>query len=523
MKPMLIEHVPILALSLAGLIAAAVTSASDAAERPNFIVILADDLGYGDLGCYGSKVIKTPRLDRMAAEGMRFTDFYVASPFCSPSRAALLTGRLPARCGVPYVLFPSEHTGLPPEEVTIAEMLKSVGYATACVGKWHLGWRRELRPQNQGFDEFFGVRHSNDADQWTPGRAFHQLSDFEPFSLRDGDLVAEAPVDQSLLTEKYTQRALDFIRRNRDRRFFLYLPHTMPHIPQYASPAFAGKSKDGVYGDCIEELDASVGRILDLLDELGIANNTFVLFTSDNGAAIKNRGSRTPKNATAERFPGHAFGGSNGVLRMGKGSTWEGGVRVPCIVRQPGTIAAGRVEATPCSTVDLLPTLARLAGVDPVPDVTLDGLDISQLLTSPDGAKPSTRLLTHYFGVQLQAVRQGDWKCILSIAGPPKIRVESLWFVHQPQLFERQHRLWPTASVFHLPTDPGEANDVAAAHPEIVASLSQQALAFDSAFQPHIRPVLRLPGPQPPAPGQVRTESDRIDQWQQLIMESTSP
>lgn len=493
-----------------------------AAERPNFIVILADDLGYGDLGCYGSKVIATPRLDRMAAEGLQFTDFYVASPFCSPSRAALLTGRIPARCGVPYVLFPSEHTGLPPEEITIAEMLNSVGYATACIGKWHLGWRRELRPQNQGFDEFFGVRHSNDADEWTLGRAFHQLSDFEPFSLRDGDLVVDVPVDQSQLTEKYTQRAIDFIRRNHDRPFFLYLTHTMPHIPQYASPAFAGKSKDGVYGDCIEELDASTGRVLDLLDELGIADNTLVLFTSDNGAAIKNRASGTPKNATANRFPGHAFGGSNGDLRMGKGSTWEGGVRVPCLVRQPGTIAAGRVDATPCSTLDLLPTFATLAGAEPTPNVTLDGMDISELLKSPGKSKPSARMLTHYFGVQLQSVRQGDWKLILPIDAPPTLRIESLWFVHQPQLFDRQHRLWPRATLFHLPTDLGEQNDVAAAHPEIVVSLSRQALEFDHAFQPNIRPVLRLPGPQLPAPGQVRTDADSITEWQTLIMEPTS-
>lgn len=494
-----------------------------AAEQPNFIIILADDLGYGDLGCYGSKLIATPRLDRMAAEGMQFTDFYVASPFCSPSRAALLTGRLPARCGVPYVLFPSEHTGLPPEEITIAEMLKSVGYATACIGKWHLGWRRELRPQNQGFDEFFGVRHSNDADEWTSGRAFHQLSDFEPFSLRDGDLVVEVPVDQSLLTEKYTERALDFIRRNRDRQFFLYLPHTMPHVPQHASPAFAGKSKDNAYGDCIEELDASTGRILDLLDELHIADDTLVVFTSDNGAAVQNRAQRVPRNAAAERFPGHAFGGSNGILRMGKGSTWEGGVRVPCIVRQPGTIAAGRVEAMPCSTLDLLPTFAMLAGVAPTPNVTLDGMNISELLNTPGRTNLSARTLTHYFGLQLQSVRQGDWKHILPIAAPPKVRVESLWFVHQPQLFERQHRLWPTASLFHLPTDPGEQNDVAAAHPEIVASLLRQAVDFDKDFQATLRPVLRLPGPQPPAPGQVRTEADSIDEWQRLIMEPTTP
>ena len=243
----------------------AIRAAENKSVGPNFIVILADDLGYGDVGCFGSRTISTPRLDRMAREGVRCTDFYVAAPYCSPSRAALLTGRLPSRCGVPYVLFPCEHTGLPPSEVTLAELLKPAGYATACVGKWHLGWRRELRPMQQGFDEYFGLLHTNDAEPWTVGEAFHQLSMFEPLSLRDGDQVVESPVDQSMLTQKYTRRALDFIGRNWNRPFFLYFAHTMPHIPQHASPAFAGKSKDGVYGDAIEELDWSTGQILDRL------------------------------------------------------------------------------------------------------------------------------------------------------------------------------------------------------------------------------------------------------------------
>jgi arylsulfatase A-like enzyme len=494
-----------------------------AIERRNIIIMVADDLGYGDLGCYGSKVVATPRLDSMAAEGMRFTDFYVASPFCSPSRAALLTGRIPARCGVPYVLFPSEHTGLPPDEITLAEMLKSVGYATACIGKWHLGWRRELRPQNQGFDESFGVRHSNDADEWTLGRAFHQLTDFEPFALRDGDRIVEAPVDQSLLTEKYTQRAADFIRRNRDKPFFLYLPHTMPHVPQYASPAFSGKSNDGLYGDCIEELDASTGQLLDLLDELGIAENTLVLFTSDNGAAVRNRSATQPKSSTAGRFPGHAHGGSNGALRMGKGTTWEGGVRVPCLVRWTGTIATGQEEKYPCSSLDLFPTLATIVGARVPSGVQLDGIDISPLFQGAEASMPPSRLLPHYFGVQLQSVREGDWKLVLPIAELPKLRSESLWFKHQPELFERQHRLWPSASLFNLQDDPGELTNIASTHPQIVARLLRLALDFDTVFQPEIRPVLQLRGPQPPAPGQVRTEADTISDWQQLIDEPTLP
>ena len=510
---------------VAMLLAAMLAQAGD--RPPNIILSYADDLGYGDLGCYGSKVIATPRLDRMAREGIRFTDFYVASPFCSPSRAALLTGRLPARCGVPYVLFPSEHTGLPPQEITIAEMLREKGYATACVGKWHLGWRRELRPENQGFDLHFGVRHSNDADEWTVGKAFHQLTDYEPFALREGDRVVEQPVDQALLTEKYTRRALDFIREHRKRPFFLYLPHTMPHVPQYASPAFAGKSKDGVYGDCIEELDASTGRILDLLDELGLAENTLVIFTSDNGAAVRQRADAnakaTAKSATAQRFPGHAHGGSNGPLKLGKGTTWEGGVRVPCLVRWPGVIGKGRVESTPISALDLFPTFVALAGAKPPADVQLDGRDISALLKNPDATRNEPRLLAHYFGVQLQAVREGDWKLIMPIAEPPKLRVESLWFAHQQGLFERQHRLWPQATLYNLTADPSEQKDVAAAHPEIVTRLLEKARAFDHALQSQIRPVLRLPGPPPPAPGQIRSPQDDVTAWRQLINETTVP
>ncbi|MEN3942893.1 sulfatase [Prosthecobacter sp. SYSU 5D2] len=505
------------ALSTLCFAACALLPLQAAVERPNIILINADDLGYGDLSCYGSKVISTPRLDRLAQEGVRFTDFYVASPFCSPSRAALLTGRLPARCGVPYVLFPTEHTGLPPEEVTLAEMLKPAGYATALIGKWHLGWRRELRPQQQGFDEVFGLRHSNDSEEWTAGKAFFQLSDFEPLTLRDGDRIVEAPVDQALLTEKYTQRALDFIRRQREKPFFLYLPHTMPHIPQYASPVFEGTSKDGVYGDCIQELDASTGRIVDLLAELGIAEKTLVLFTSDNGASMGKKGVAKGKaKAKAERFPGRSNGGSNEPLKMGKGTTWEGGVRVPFIAWWPKTIPAGRVETAPCSTLDFFPTLAALAGVKPDPAVKLDGMDISALLKGEAKGKAQDRLIPHYFGVQLQAVREGEWKLILPVSKLPEMRVASLWFEHQPGLFERQHRLWPEAALYNLTADPGEQVDVAAKHPEIVARLLKKAQEFDQSFQPHIHPVLRLPGPLPPKPGQVSGSNEDLAEWKSL-------
>lgn len=480
------------------------------AAVPNFVVINADDLGYGDLGCYGSKVIATPRIDQMAREGVRFTDFYVASPFCSPSRAALLTGRQPARAGVPYVLFPSEHTGLPASEVTIAEVLKPAGYATACVGKWHLGWHRELRPQQQGFDEFFGLLHTNDAEEWKIGQPFVQLSMFEPLQLRDGDRVVESHVDQAMLTQHYTGRALDFIRRNRERPFFLYLAHTMPHIPQYASPAFVGKSRDGIYGDAIEELDWSTGQVLDLLRELGLEERTFVILTSDNGANL--RGKKPNSNV---RFPGRSNGGSNGPLRAGKGSTFEGGIRVPCIARWPGKLRTELVEHAVWSAMDLLPTFAKLANAPLPAGVTLDGRDVGPTLFG-DSTNIKPAPLFHYFGVQLQAVRDGPWKLIVPITEFPTTRVPSLWFEHQPGLFERQHRLWPNPSLYNLDEDIGEQNNVASAHPEIVTGLLQKARAFDQPFQKAMPPVLYLPGPRPPTSGQIRTASDSIEAWLKL-------
>jgi len=453
-------------------------------------------------------VIATPRLDRMAEEGIRFTGFYVASPFCSPSRAALLTGRLPARCGVPYVLFPGEHTGLPPEEVTLPELLKSAGYATACVGKWHLGWRRELRPQTQGFDEFFGLLHTNDTEEWTVGRPFHQLSTFEPLQLRDGDRVIESPVDLAMVTQRYTDRALDFIRRQRERPFFLYLAHTMPHIPQHASPAFAGKSQDGVFGDCVEEIDDSTGRILDLLDELDLDGRTLVIFTSDNGAGL-----RAAKAKPDARFPGRSMAGNNGPLRGGKGSTYEGGIRVPCLAWWPGSLPTGREDGTPWSALDFLPTIVGLAGVSTPEGIVLDGRDVTPLL---HGRPMEPHMIHHYFGVQLQAVRKDRWKLFVPITQAPSVRVSSLWFKHQPGVFERQHRLWPKATLYDLVEDPGEKNDLAASHLEIVAELLDEATVFDAAFQSRIPPVQYLPGPKPPAPGQIRTADDPGGPWLEL-------
>ena len=284
------------------------------AEQPNFIVIFADDLGYGDLGVYGSTTIRTPNLDGMAAEGMRFTDFYATAPFCSPSRASLLTGRYPVRAGVPYVLFPTELTGLPPAEITIAEILSDAGYATAAIGKWHLGWPKPFRAQRHGFDFFYGLPYSNDMLMWEPDTVLRPQHAFWRLPLLDNDEIVEAPVNQHTLTRRYTRKALQFIGDNRDRPFFLYLPHTFPHNPQYASEEFEGRSPHGLYADTVEELDWSVGEVLRTLQDLSLHEKTLVVFTSDNGPT---RG--------GNRWQHRSAGGSAGGLRGNKGTTFEGG------------------------------------------------------------------------------------------------------------------------------------------------------------------------------------------------------
>ncbi len=485
-----------------------------AETRPNIIVILADDLGYGDLGCYGSSTIATPRLDRMAREGARFTNAYCAAPFCSPARAGLLTGRLPARCGLPYVMFPAEHHGLPSAEITIAEALKQQGYATACVGKWHLGWDAPFRPLRQGFDVFFGVPHANDSTEWPVGAPYMQVMGLQPLPLVDGDTIVEAPVDQAKLTQRYTERAVKFIREHRDRPFFLYLPHTMPHVPQYASPAFAGKSKGGLYGDAVEELDWSTGVILDTLRELKIAERTLVIFTSDNGAPARAAAAgAAPKAAKAGgggRFPGRSFSGSNAPLRGGKGNTFEGGVRMPLIAWRPGTIAAGREVATPTTHLDFFPTFVGLAGGALPTDRVYDGRDLGGKLEGADGA---TRRLFYYFGYQLQAVREGNWKLFVVVDRRPEPRPVSLWFEHQPQVFDTQHRLLAQPELYDLANDLGETRNVAAEHSDIVTRMTKTAHAFDAALQKDRRPMEFVPGPKPPAPQTVRTPEMDLSAW----------
>jgi arylsulfatase len=329
-----------------------------------------------------------------------------------------------------------------------------------------------------------------------------QVMGLQPLPLIDGEKIVEAPVDQSTLTKHYTERATAFIRKNRDRPFFLYLPHTMPHIPQYASPQFAGKSKAGLYGDVVEELDWSVGVLLDVLRELNIDERTLVIFTSDNGAPARTQQQPAKAQKGGGRFPGRDLAGSNGPLRAGKGTTFEGGIRVPAIAWWPQAIAAGRTVTEPVSTLDLFPTIAALTGATLPAERVLDGVDVSKLLT--DNKPPSPRLLYHYFGPQLQAVREGKWKLFLPIDQLPEKRHPSLWFVHQPELFARQHRLWPKPTLYDLSADVGETNDVAIDNPAVVNRLLAQARNSDSTFQSAVLPLVELPGPSPPAPGEIR-------------------
>jgi arylsulfatase A-like enzyme len=453
----------------AGLLSGAAAGQAQAGAKPNLIVIFADDLGYGDLGCYGSKTIRTPRLDAMAREGTRFTNFYAGAPFCSPSRAALLTGRYPIRAGVPNVLFPTEKTGLPPSEVTVARLLKDEGYATTCIGKWHLGVPPAFRAHRHGFDSFYGLPYSNDMFKLKDDETFRAQHAHEELPLMENDRVVEAPVDQHSLTRRYTERALAFIRANRNRPFFLYLPHTFPHSPQYASEKFEGRSPHGFYADTVEEIDWSVGQVLDTLKELGIDRRTMVIFTSDNGPS--------PGRTNQQRW----MGGSAGPLRGRKGNTYEGGMRVPAIFWQPGKVIAGRATDAVASVMDIFPTAAEMAGAKLPAGRTIDGRSLLALLTDAQ-AKGEERLFCYYFGGQLQAVRRGRWKLILQIDSLPE-RPSSLWYQTMPALFEQHYRLKPEPELYDLEADEAETTNVASQHPATVRELTEAARRLDERLQ----------------------------------------
>ncbi|KPK43606.1 MAG: hypothetical protein AMK72_13065 [Planctomycetes bacterium SM23_25] len=413
----------------AGAVAASLPAralAKTATERPNFVVIFTDDQGYQDVGCFGAPKIKTPHLDRMAAEGMKFTDFYVAASVCSPSRAALLTGCYPTRTGVTRVLFPRDNTGLKPGMKTIAEVLKTRGYATACIGKWHLGHTPPHLPTFHGFDYYFGIPYSND---------------MRPTPVMRNTETVEEPANQATLTQRYTEEAVKFVRANRDKPFFLYLPHTMPHVPLFVSETFKDKSAGGLYGDVIEEIDWSTGEILKTLKGLGLDSKTLVVYTSDNGPWLSKK----------------AHGGCALPLRDGKFSTYEGGFREPCIMRWPGTIPAAAVCSETALTMDLLPTFAKLAGADLPAGYALNGKDISALMTRP-GAKTPHDAFFYYRGTTLDAVRSGQWKAILYAKGA-------------------DGRPGKPHELYDLKADIGEATDVASANPDVVARLAALAEA----------------------------------------------
>ncbi|HWE36793.1 MAG TPA: sulfatase [Isosphaeraceae bacterium] len=440
----------IVTLALAGL-AGAVAARGDADRPPNVVIIYVDDMGYGDPGCFGARGNPTPNVDRMAAEGRRFTDFYVAQAVCSASRAALMTGCYPNRIGILYALLPGSKIGINPDETTLAELLKSRGFATAAYGKWHLGDAPKFLPTRHGFDDYYGLPYSN--DMLPSGRRLKD--DYPDLPLLDREKVVALNPDQSRLTTDYTERAVRFIAANKARPFFLYMPHTMVHVPLAVSSKFRGKSPNGLYGDAVMEVDWSVGQVLKALKDNGIDEQTLVIFTSDNGPWLC--------------FGDHA--GSAGPLREGKMTTFEGGHREPCVMRWPGHIPAGTTCREPVMTIDLFPTIARLVGAGVPKGRKIDGLDISPLILGKPGAKSPHEALYFYWDNGLEAIRSGHWKLhfphdFRSLGNQPRAHGG------QPVPYFRSRIV---LALFDLETDPGERLNVADDHPDVVARLSRLA------------------------------------------------
>lgn len=426
-----------------------------AAPKPNFIIIFADDLGYGDLGVYGHPTIKTPNLDQMAREGQRWTNFYVAASVCTPSRAALITGRLPVRSGMTSnksrVLFPNSLHGLPAEEITLAEQLKKADYATACIGKWHLGHNPQYLPTNNGFDYYFGIPYSNDMNRSSNSKGYWQQSEdsiltehFNVPLMRNTEII-ERPANQHTITKRYTEETISFIKENKDQPFFVYLAHNLPHIPLFVSEEFEDRSERGLYGDVVEEIDFGVGQILETLQQEGLAENTIVVFTSDNGPWLS--------------FKEH--GGSAGLLYAGKGMTWEGGMREPCIFWGPGNIEPGLVTGLG-STMDLFSTFSRMADIPMPDDRIMDGVDLSGTLLR---LEPSPREnILYYRGTNLYAARLGDYKAHYITQGEYGMFGEKV-----------EHE---TPLLYNLSVDPSEKYDIATEHPDILQKI-------DSLVQEH--------------------------------------
>ncbi|HET6558244.1 MAG TPA: sulfatase [Prolixibacteraceae bacterium] len=457
-------------------------------KKPNVVLIFVDDMGYGDLGSYGAIQYKTPHLDRMANQGVRFTSFYAVQAVCSASRAGILTGCYPNRVGITGALFPNSKIGLNPEEELIPEVLKKQNYKTAAIGKWHLGDALPFLPLQQGFDEYLGLPYSN--DMWPvnyDGTSVTENNNQRNLTfpllplIRGNEKIKEIKTleDQAELTGLYTREAVKFIQKNQKNPFFIYLAHSMPHVPLAASAKFKGKSGQGLYGDVMMEIDWSVGEILKTLDETGLSENTLVIFTSDNGPWIN--------------FGNHA--GSTGGLREGKGTSYEGGQRVPCLMRWSGVITPGTINNKLACTIDLLPTLAKITGA-PLPEKKIDGVDILALMKGDSVANPRKVLYYYYKKNSLEAVRNVSWKLVLP---------------HPTQSYEGQMpgmdgfpgkigQRTTEMALYDLRRDPGERYDVKALYPEIVDSLSKMA---DQAREDLGDEILKVEGKNVRQPGQI--------------------
>lgn len=423
-------------------------------ESPNIVIIFTDDQGYGDLGSYGAENFETPNLDRMAEEGMRFTSFYVAASVCTPSRAALLTGRYPMRVGLPSVIFPRHEIGLNTEEVTIAELLKQENYATQAVGKWHLGAHPDFFPTNHGFDNFFGLPYSSDMSPKAENNPRdEERQQFPLLPLIEDTTIVEREPDQAKLIQRYTERAIEFIDEHQEQSFFLYYAHSLPHVPLYSSESFEGTTEQGLYGDVIREIDWSVGQILSALEERKLRKKTLVVFTSDNGPWLV--------------FGNH--GGSSGKFREGKITTFEGGHRVPAIISWPGRIPAGKVSDKVITSMDLFPTIADLTGTELPRNKIIDGFNIWPIMSGEEGAESPYKdnPLYFYLDDNLEAVRLGPWKLHVAheYLGVGEAGEDGEVGEYEVREIER--------SLFNLEDDPSESKNLAEEHPEIVEQLME--------------------------------------------------
>lgn len=469
----------------------AMSQPSPKTQSPNIVLIFMDDMGYGDLSCYGALQYKTPNLDKLASQGVRFTNFVSAQAVCSASRAGILTGCYPNRVGISGALMPDAKIGLNPDEETIPEVLKKHNYKTAAVGKWHLGHLRELLPLQQGFDEYFGLPYSN--DMWPmnydgkPATADKNDRKFNypPLPLIDGnEKIREIKTldDQSELTTLYTERAVRFISQHKKEPFFLYMAHSMPHVPLAVSSKFKGKSQQGMYGDVMMEIDWSVGEILKTLEKNGLDKNTLVIFTSDNGPWLN--------------FGNHA--GSTGGLREGKGASFEGGQRVPCLMRWPGHITSGTVCNKLASTIDILPTLAAITQA-PLPEKKIDGVNILPLMLGDENANPRETFLYYYRKNSLEAVRKGDWKLVFAHPGRTYIGFKPGADGFPGSVNENfQHE----EGLYDLRRDPGERYDVKEYYPEVVTELKKIA---EEARQDLGDDIQKAEGKNRREPGRIET------------------